>query len=149
VLYAERIELGRLMAQTRMLQGSGAGRLYGRLPLTLDKGKVKLSESYLYSTPGETGSLKLSNTAPIELAMEQGSIDAATRQKVSAALQNMQYSLFRMDLSGGGANASLGIQIEGRAAEDAAAPPVHLNVNLGGSLDEFFNFGMDLSRKLR
>jgi hypothetical protein len=144
VLYAERIELGRLLAQTRVLQGSGEGRLFGRVPVKLDNRRVELSESCLYSMPGESGLLQLSNTTPLDLAMAQGSVDAETRRKVTAALRNMQYTLFRLDLSGGGAHATLGVQIDGREAGKSAADPVRLNVNLLGSMNDIFNFGEDV-----
>lgn len=149
VLYAERIELGRLIAQTKVLQGTGAGRLYGRIPAKLDHGKLHLTESFLYSTPGETGILKLSNLDLVDQALAQGRVGATERQQVHTALQNLRYSVFRMDLSGGGANAALGVQIEGRSADHPEDPPVQLNLNLNGSLDDFFNYGVDFSKKLR
>jgi len=149
VLYAERIELGRLMAQTRVLQGSGEGRLFGRIPVKVDKGKVELAESYLYSTPGETGILKLSNTGPLDLAMAQANIDAETRRQFGEAMKNLQYTLIRMDLSGGGTNSTLGVQIKGHSADNPALRPVDLNVNMNGSMDEIFNFGMHYARKLQ
>jgi hypothetical protein len=149
VLYAERIELGRLMAQTRVLQGTGEGRLFGRIPLKVDHGIAELTESYLYSMPGEAGILKIANTAPLDAALERGSVDDETRRQVRASLQNLRYTLFRMDLSGRGTNATLGVQIKGRSADNPALRPVDLNVNLNGAMNEIFNFGAKAASALR
>ena len=146
-LYAERIELGRLLQQAKALQGTGTGRLYGRIPVKADRGGLRLEQSYLYSMPGETGILKLTNVDLIDQALEQGRTDAKVRQQVCEALHNLRYSVLRMDLSGGGTNAVMGFQVLGRSVEQPAAPPVELDVNLHAALEEFLNFGLQTARK--
>lgn len=149
VVYADRIHLGELMAQTQALHGTGEGTLFGRIPVRVKDGRVRLTEGYLNTLPGEPGRLKLENAELINTALESGQVERGVREKLQKALRDLTLSAFRMQLSGGGEDAVLGLHIEGRPAGDPADKGVDLNVNLHGPMDQLFQFGKTMADKLQ
>lgn len=150
VTYAEKIDIGRMLAQWRLLPGSGAGHLYGRFPIELDHDKIRLSEGFLLSLPGEGGVLRLENDQMIAAALEQANVSPQVRQTLHQALNHMSFSVFRMDLSSDQEqNATLGFKLEGRPADDPTALPVDLQVNLHAPLEQLLNFGVKATRQFR
>lgn len=149
VVYADKVHLGALMAQTRALHGSGEGRLYGRLPISIKAGKLHLTESYLHTMSGETGVMKMENTDLLDASLAAGKVDAGVRERVRKALRNLNLSVFRLQLSGSGASAVMGVHIEGRPADDAAGQGVDLNVNLHGPLDDLFRMSEKAAKKFQ
>ncbi|MEI6211409.1 MAG: YdbH domain-containing protein [bacterium] len=141
VVYADQIHLGALMAQTRALHGTGEGRLYGRMPINIKYGKLHLTDSYLHTMSGETGVMKMGNTDLLDASLAAGKVDAGVRERVQKALRNLKLSVFRLQLSGSGASAVMGVHIEGRPADDPTGQGVDMNVNLHGPLDDLFQMG--------
>ncbi len=148
VLYADKIHLGSLMAQTKALQGTGDANLFGRIPVRIQNGKLRLLESYLHTSPGEAGVLKLADDRLVDAALPEGSLNAGVRDKLRSALQNLNLSVFRVQLSGSGTNAVLGMHITGRPAEDDRAQPIELNVNFHCDLDQLLDYGEGLMNLL-
>ncbi len=148
VLYADKIHLGSLMAQTKAVRGTGEANLFGRIPLNLQNGKLRLTESYLHTTPGEAGVLQVQDDRLVDAALPQGSIYAGVREKLRSAMQNLTLSVFRVQLSGSGTNAVLGVHIAGRPAEDDSAQPIELNVNFHCDMDQLLDEGEGLMNLL-
>ncbi|MFZ4394960.1 MAG: intermembrane phospholipid transport protein YdbH family protein [Kiritimatiellia bacterium] len=149
VVYADQIHLGALMAQTRALHGTGEGRLYGRMPISIKYGKLHLTDSYLHTMSGETGVMKMENTDLLDAALAAGKVDAGVRERVQKALRNLKLSVFRLQLSGSGASAVMGVHIEGRPADDPAGQGVDMNVNLHGPLDDLFQMSENAAGKFQ
>ena len=141
VVYADRVQLGALMTQTRALSGTGQGRLFGRIPIKISRGQLHLTESYLNTMPGETGVVKLSDISMIDSALAANRVDATVRERLRNALGNLMLTVFRVQLSGGGEDAVLGVHIEGRPADNPTGQGVDLNVNLHGPMDQLFHLG--------
>lgn len=146
VLYIDQVDLGQLLKQMQVLQGTGSGTLYGRLPLRLQGGTVKLSDGFLYSLPGQGGRLRVTNTEYVAQVLSQANIPALVRDRLIAALTDLDFSLFRMDLEppAAGGDALLKLRIAGQAHAKPGEPPVDLNVNIKGPLEQLFNMGLKL-----
>jgi hypothetical protein len=146
VLYLDQVDLGQLLTQMKVLRGTGSGTLYGRLPLRLQGGAVRLSDGFLYSLPGEGGRLQVTNTEYMSQMLGQANLPAMVRDRLVAALTDLDFSLFRMDLEPPGANgdALLRLRIAGQAHARPGEPPVDLNVNVKGPLEQLFNMGLKL-----
>jgi hypothetical protein len=147
VLYADKIHLGDMMAQTRTIRGSGEANLFGRIPLSVQNGMLRVTESYLHTSPGEEGVLKVNDERLMDTALPMGSMLEGVREKLRDGLRNLKLSVFRVGLSGSGTNAVLRVSIAGRPAEDNGAPPLELNVNVHGALHEFLDYGQMLIRQ--
>lgn len=146
VLYIDQVDLGQLLTQMKVLRGTGSGSLYGRLPLRLQVGFLRLSDGFLYSLPGQGGRLKLTNTEYLAQVLAQSQVSALVRDRLMAALTDFDFSLFRMDLEPPDVQgeAVLRLRIAGQAHAKAGEPPVELNVNVKGPLEQLFNMGLKL-----
>ena len=141
------MQLGEIHDLLRAVTGTGQGRLYGRLPLRYEQGRVRLSDGFLYSLPGEGGRVQIHDTAMVEAALK--SLDPVVRQQVTTALHDLAYSAFRLDLeppAAPGGDALLKLRLAGKAENRGDLPPVNLDVNLRGPLEALFNMGVRLGR---
>lgn len=139
-VYARELDAARFVSFFPDTKASGKGRLYGRIPASFKQGKVGYGDGFLYSIPGENGRLQfqqLGVLAPAIRAMgPAGSI-------VADALTDFDYSLFRVDIRPGGhPQAGIRARLIGAKAEQADAHPIHLNVNIGGTIEEALNLGL-------
>jgi len=76
-------------------------------------------------------------------------VDAAVRKQVVAALGDMAYTVFRLDLEppkDRGGEADLKLRLSGEADKRRDLPPVNLDVNLHGPLNALFNMGLKMGR---
>ncbi len=144
-LFIDHVQLSEILGLVRAMPGTGQGVLYGRLPLRYEGGDVRFSDGFLYSLPGEGGRVQIRDTAMIESALK--GIDPAVRRQVVTALNDLAFSVFRLDLeppATPGGDAALKLRLSGQADKRADLPPVNLNVNLRGPLEALFNMGMRL-----
>ncbi len=147
VLYLDRLEAGRLLEVIKLLKGSATGHLYGRMPLRVQRGRVMLSDGFLFALPGERGNLQLSDTRVFDEYLARSGLPSAVRKQISASLRNLDYHVLRFDLSAGGApEARLNIKIEGQSAADRKLPPVSLDMRVNGPLEALLNFGLNMNK---
>lgn len=146
VLYAEQLDAGALLALIKPLHGTATGRLYGRIPLRVQQGKVRLSEGFLYALPGETGRLQLDDTPFLRDYLARTGLPATVQQKMIATLADLNYDVFRVDLSAPSAReARLVLKLAGKAAHDERLPPVELDIRINGPLEALLNFGLQVN----
>jgi hypothetical protein len=146
-LYADKIQLGRLLRLVKTMPGSGDGVLYGRVPLRIERGQLRLAESYLHSQPGETGVLRVHDVSFLDQALAQSGVAAAVREKLQKTLQDLTFTVLRFDLDPGrGEDAVLRVQLKGAPGTDKTLPPVDLDVRVRGTLESLFNVMMKVAR---
>ena len=130
--------------------GEASGRLHGKLPVFLKDGKtLRIKDAYLFSTPGETGNLRITDAKPILDNLAQGGVDKATRDNLEKVLANLDYNVLKVELRRGkdGEDSSLGLKIEGTATHGATTVPVNLDVTFHGDIDQLVDTGMKLSKR--
>jgi hypothetical protein len=67
--------------------------------------------------------------------------------KVKAALADFEFSIFRLDLeTTTPKNALLRLRLVGGARLDKNSPPIDLNINVRGPLENLLNLGLQLAR---
>ena len=92
VLRCDGLELARILSQFKVLDAEGEGTVNGRLPVRYDDGKVFINDGFLYSTPGETGRLKVKDSAGM-----LGSVDGAVQVDIAReALKDFRYDWSRL-----------------------------------------------------
>jgi hypothetical protein len=148
VVYADRIDLGEALMMVVPFKGSMKGVLFGRLPVGIDQGKVKLSTGFLYSLPGQGGAMRLDDNRQMLSLLDQAGVKGDVQLPLSKALSDMDFSMLRLELEpkldGEG---TLRIKLVGKSNDKAWPAPVDLNLNLHGPLEKLVNMGLDLSRK--
>ena len=148
IVYADRIDLGEALMMVMPFKGSMEGVLYGRFPVGIDNGHVRLSTGFLYSLPGQGGKLRLDDSAPMLTLLEQAGIEGDVKQPLSKALSDMDFSAIRMELEPQADGAAvLRMKVDGKSNFAEWPAPVDLSLNLHGPLEKLLNVGMELSRK--
>ena len=151
-LFVDDVETGELLSHLNGFSGEASGRLHGKVRLFVRKGgkAIRLSDAFLYSTPGETGKLKLNDPAPVTDNLALAGLDEATRNNVANALTDLDYSVLRLDLKRGeGKSATLSTTIRGAATRGKTSVPVDITVNFNGELEQLINTGLGYSNLLK
>jgi len=148
VVYADRIDLGEALMMIMPFKGRMAGVLYGRFPVGIDQGHVRLAPGFLYSLPGQGGSLRLEDSAQMRLLLDRSGIKGEVQEPLAKALSDLDFSTLKLDLEpredGEG---TLRIKLVGKSNDKAWPAPVDLNLNLHGPLEKLVNMGLDVSRQ--
>jgi hypothetical protein len=148
VVYADRIDLGEALMMVAPFKGSMEGVLYGRFPVGIDNGHVKLSTGFLYSLPGQGGKLRFDDAAPVVSLLERAGISGDVQQPLSKALSDMDFSAIRMELEPkADGDAVLRMKLDGESNFKEWPAPVALNLNLHGPLEQLLNLGVNMSKK--
>ena len=53
IFYCDRLKLAKILEQFGTINAKGNGTVNGRLPLRIKNGKIRFSDGFLFSTPGE------------------------------------------------------------------------------------------------
>lgn len=151
-LFLNDVNAGEALAHVKGFNGEASGSLHGKIKIFLRKGgkAVRLSDVFLYSTPGETGKLKLSDPTPVTDNLAVAGFDEAARNNVADALTDLDYSVLRLNLTHGeGKEATLSMTVRGTATRGEHTVPVDLTLNVNGALEHLINTGLGYSRLLK
>ena len=151
-VFLDDIDAGEALSLFKGFAGSATGRLHGKIRLFVKEGgkAVRLSNAFLYSTPGEVGKLQMENTEIVTDNLVLAGIDAATRGSVSNALTDLDYSVLKLDLKrGNGKNATLAVRVSGTATRGELSVPVDLTINFHGELEQMINIGLGYSKLMK
>ena len=151
-LFVDNVDAGEVLTHVRGFAGQASGRLHGKVRLFVREGgkAIRLSDAFLYSTPGEIGKLKMAEPKTVTDNLAMAGIDPSTQDNVANALTDLDYSVLRFDLKRlEGKNATLGVRIEGSATRGELTVPVNLNLNINGELEQIINTGLGFSNKLK
>lgn len=148
-LFLDDIDTGRVLNSISGLHGEATGRLHGKIPLRVTDGsKLSIGDSYLYSTPGQPGTLKLTSAAPILEGLAAAGVPEADRSNLSKALANLTYTALALNLRRDqeGEHA-LEMKLEGSATSGKTTVPVSFGVTFHGDIEHLINTGIRASGK--
>ena len=150
-LFLDNVETGEVLSHFNGFRGEASGRLHGKVRLFLRNGKtLRLSDAFLYSTPGETGKVKMEDAAVVTDNLALAGIDEDSRSNVANALSDLDYTVLRFDLKRtNGRTATLSVRVEGSATRGDLTVPVNLTLNFNGELEQLINTGLNYTRKLK
>ena len=144
------MDAGEVLAHISAFNGTATGRLHGKLPFFLKDGRrLHLGDSYLFSTPGTTGTMRITNAQPILDNLAVAGVSEADRANLSKALANLDYKVLKVELVRGddGEDSALALGIEGTSTYGKTTVPVKLDVTFHADLDLLVNTGMTISRR--
>ena len=103
VVFGEGLQLNHILDKLPLIDASGAGTLYGRLPVSVKWPQLRFGDGFLYSTP-EVGNFQIGEAAVIGNLLEQNDprfIHEPTRKLIKenlvSALQDFEYTVLRAD----------------------------------------------------
>ncbi len=111
-LFCDRVGYADLLGQLGVGEAEGEGSLNGRLPIAINKDGVSFDDGFLFSTPGESGILRFSNTEIISEGMP--AVDQAAYLEYSLdALRNFSYNWTKLKFTTEDHNLLLALQLDG------------------------------------
>ena len=151
-LFVDGVNAGEALTHIKGFSGEASGRLHGKIKLFIHSGgkAIRLSDAFLYSTPGEIGKLMLRDPTPITDNLALAGIDESTRNNVADALTDLDYTVLRLNLKrGDDKSATLSTTIRGTATRGGVSAPVDLTLNINGDLEQLINTGLGYSNLLK
>ena len=142
------VDAGKTLSHLNGFRGKASGRLHGKVKLFVREGgkAVRLSDAFLYSTPGEVGKLQMENPKTITDNLALAGLDDDFQGNVRNALSNLDYTVLKLNLKRRPDNqATLAVRLSGTATRGDLTVPVDLNVNINGELEQLINTGLGLS----
>jgi len=142
-LLLDDLQTERVLALLPGFDGTATGTLHGKLPLSLRRGsELRLRNAYLYSPPGQVGLIRLADATPLVDRLRVAGLPEQTYRDLDAALRNLEYDVLRIDYATGEGSETLGIRLEGAAADNARKTPVNLRLDVEGDLQESLNIAL-------
>ena len=148
-IYVDGVDAGEVLARVSGFRGEATGRLHGKIPFFLKNGReLRFRDAYLFSTPGETGHVRVADPGPILDNLALGGVPEDTRDNLAKALGNLDYTVLRVVLRRGEESASsLSLMLRGSATCGKTTVPVNLDVTFRGDLDQLVDTGMKFTRR--
>jgi hypothetical protein len=117
-LQCDRLSLEQVMASCGVDSFSGDGELNGRVPIRWANGAVHISQGFLFTTPGHSGTFKIGQTEALAAVLPAGSSAKAEIRLVSAALKNFDYDWITLTLNSEGEDLIAVVEISGMPANE-------------------------------
>jgi len=114
ILYCDRLHLAKVLDQLGAAKAEGEGTVNGRIPIRFAKGELIFDDGFLYSTPGDGGTIHLK---PSELVMEsipKNTPQAGQLDLAAEALKDYEYQWVKMRLSSEGEDLMMRISFDGK-----------------------------------
>lgn len=149
-VFADGIDAGEILRKLSFFKGQASGRLHGKLPFFFKDGRsLHIKNTYLFSTPGETGKMRIDDPTPLLDNLATGGLPEEMRDNLAKALSDLDYKVLKFELSrGDGREAStLAVKLEGSATCGKTTVPVNLDLAFHGDFDELLNLGLKFGRQ--
>lgn len=159
-LYCDRLGYTELLRQLGIGNAEGEGSLNGRLPIFISKDGVRFDDGFLFSTPGNSGIVRFSNTDQLRQGM--GAVSQTSYLDYSlSALENFAYNWTKLTFNTQEEELLLTLQLDGKPAEplpygykkgqivktdkgSGLQHPIRLDVNFRLPLNELFRYGKNI-----
>ncbi len=113
-LYCDRLNLAELLLQLGATEASGDGSVNGRIPIQWTKGQLIFENGFLYSTPGQTGSIRVAKTERLLAGLPPGSPQFTQLDIATEALKDYTYNWAKLTLLSEDAVLLLKLQLDGK-----------------------------------
>ena len=116
-LYCDRLQLSELLRQTGVGKLSGEGRVSGSIPVKFSLEEIAFDDAFLYSTPGETGTIK----GELNESAAGGTGSSVELAIAREAMKDFSYSWVKLGLNTDKAapeNLKMTLQLDGKPKND-------------------------------
>ena len=94
----------------------GQGTVNGRIPLRFNDGKVSFNDGFLFSTPGDGGTICLTGTEMLTAGVPPDTVQFAQLELAREALKDYNYKWAKLLLTTEGETLLLRMQLDGKPA---------------------------------
>jgi len=116
VLYCDRLKLAMILEQFGAVNAQGNGTVSGRIPIRIKNGKIRFKDSFLFSTPGVGGTIRLTGTEMLTAGIPVNTPQYAQIEIAREALKDYNYDWVKLNLMTEGENVLLRLQFDGKPA---------------------------------
>jgi hypothetical protein len=113
-LFGDRLNLAMVLKQLGAAEASGDGTVNGRIPLHWSNGALTFDRGFLFSTPGKTGTIRLSGTQSLLAALPPDTPQHSQLDIATEALKDYTYKWARLYLESEGRDLLLKLQFDGK-----------------------------------
>jgi hypothetical protein len=113
-LYCDRLNLAQLLRQMGAAEASGRGSVNGRVPVSWVNGRLAFDNGFLYSTPGQSGTIRLTGTQALLAGLPPGSPQHTQLDIATEALKDYSYRWAKLHLQSEGEILLLKLQLDGK-----------------------------------
>jgi len=115
VLYCDRLKFSMLLNQLGDVTANGQGTVNGRLPMRFVNNKISFQDGFLYSTPGQGGTIQIMSSS-FGQADIPGNAQTAQIELAREALKDYTYKWVRLNLTTQGELLKARLQTDGKPA---------------------------------
>ena len=116
-LFCDRLRLTELLHQFGINDAAGEGTVSGRLPLLIGKKTIGFEDGFLYSSPGQGGSVKVSAFDLLAAGIPKNTPQFAQVDFAAEALKNFQYNWVKLILNTEGEDLIMQMQMDGKPVQ--------------------------------
>lgn len=116
VLFCDRVNLAMLLEQLGTGHAEGDGTVNGRIPIRYKDGKLIFDDAFLFSTPGEGGTIHLTGSEVLTAGIPMNTLQYTQIDLAREALKDFNYKWAKVTLTTEGEDLKVGIQFDGAPA---------------------------------
>ena len=117
ILYCDRLNLAKVLQQFGAASVTAEGELNGRIPLKFQNGKLSFKDGFLFTTPGESGKIKMTDTEILTAGIPPDTPQYVQMELARKALEDYDYSWAKLNLTSEGEDLLLNLQLDGKPAK--------------------------------
>lgn len=114
VLYCDRLSLARVLRQFGAVEADGDGTVNGRVPVRLANGKLTFDDGFLYSTPGDGGTIHVMGAEVLTAGIPKGSMQFSQIDLAREAMKEYRYEWARLRLNTEGEDLIMALHLDGK-----------------------------------
>jgi hypothetical protein len=160
--YCDRLKLAQVLEQLGGVKGEGEGSVNGRIPVRYEDGKIIFDDGFLYSTPGDGGTIRLTGTDVLMTGIPRGTPQFSQIDLAREALKHYSYDWAKLEITTQRDNLYMQLKLDGKPVDalpfeyreefggfvrvDADSPGsrfqgIRLDVNFNLPLDQVLKYG--------
>lgn len=113
-IFCDQLNLAQVLTQLGVAQGSGDGTVNGRIPLHWSKSALVFGAGFLYSTPGQTGSIQLFDTKTLLQGMPKEAPQYVQLDIATEALKDYTYNWAKVNLESQSDILNVSLKLDGK-----------------------------------
>jgi hypothetical protein len=116
-LFCDRLKLTEMLQQFGLRNAAGEGTVSGRIPLEIGKEAIRFEDGFLYSSPGQGGSVKVAAFDLLAEGIPKNTPQFAQIDFAAEALKNFQYDWVKLLLDTEGEDLIMQMHMNGKPVE--------------------------------
>jgi hypothetical protein len=117
ILYCDRLNLAKVLEQFGAASVEAQGELNGKIPIRYKQGQLSFQDGFLFTTPGETGKIRMTDTEILTAGIPEGTPQYVQMELARKALEDYDYAWAKLNLTTEGDDLLLNMQLDGKPAK--------------------------------